>query len=118
MASQQQSQTVHVTVQNKSRGCGCGGFLAFLLVLGIIALGIQYWYVTVPVLLVAGGIAYWYYQRQHAKPRPPKSGPADAWLNQVAQRLVTHGFREQTRKTGANLAGGSRPPTAVNPPAP
>lgn len=43
-----------IVIENR-RGCGCGSFLALLLLVG---LAINYWYVALPgaVLLVGGGM--------------------------------------------------------------
>jgi hypothetical protein len=36
---------------------------------------------------------------------PPKSGPADPWLNKVAGQLAPCGFKELKRNTGSHLEG-------------
>jgi hypothetical protein len=76
--------------------------LAVLIVGGLL---ITYWYVAVPVavLAAAGGI-YWYF-KQRGKLIGPQEGPQDRWLDQVAVKLHSLGFTEQTRNTGRHLEG-------------
>jgi hypothetical protein len=95
-------QNVQVTQVNKGCGSGCGTLLAVILVVGLI---VTYWYVAIPVavLAIAGGVYWWY--RQRNKLPAAQSGPEDPWLDQVATKLRGLGFVEQTRNTGQHLEG-------------
>jgi hypothetical protein len=54
----------NVTVVNKGCGSGCGTFLAFCVVAGLV---VTYWYAAIPVALLLAGGAWWLYQRQQAQ---------------------------------------------------
>jgi hypothetical protein len=103
------AQNVHVTQVNKGCGSGCGTVFAVLFVVGLIAYVVEligtYWYVAIPlaVLALAGGIYWW--DRQRSKLPAAQAGPEDPWLDQVASRLRGLGFVEQTRNTGHHLLG-------------
>jgi hypothetical protein len=102
--SSQVSQTV--IVQQK-QGC-FGGCLTFFAMLVVIGLGIRYWYIAVPVLIVGAAFAYyqWDQNRKRAGRVPtPKTGIVDPWIDQVRDKVATLGFTEQTRNTGALLGG-------------
>jgi hypothetical protein len=97
-------QNVQVTQVVQNKGClsGCGTVFAILIVVALVT---TYWYVAVPVavLAVAGGV-YWYY-RQRGELPAPHAGPQDRWFDQVVARLDSLGFSEQTRNTGPHLVG-------------
>ncbi len=102
--SSQVSQTV--IVQQK-QGC-FGGCLTFFAVLVVIGLGIRYWYIAVPILIVGATFAYyqWDQNRKRAgRVPPPTTGIVDPWIDQVRHQVAALGFTEQTRNTGALLGG-------------
>jgi hypothetical protein len=63
--------TQNIVVEH--RGCGSGCVSVFLVV-GALAIAYQYWYVTVPLLLVVGGGAWFYYFRFATHPCPRCAG--------------------------------------------
>ncbi len=98
------SQPIQVEVRKKG-GClsGCGTFIAILLVVG---LAITYWYVAIPVAVLAlvAGLVYWNYQRSET-PSAPATTP-----DQGAARL-----EEASRPERSALPSGSGvAPTQAN----
>jgi hypothetical protein len=92
-----------------------GGCLSIFLVLVLIGLAIQYWYVALPltlVLIVVGLVAgsrkrkaqleAARRQEELARHRP---GPRDPWLNEIAVALSDFEFTEYARNTGTQVAG-------------
>ena len=72
---------------NVNHGCGCGGLIGFLLVIGLIAAAAEDigrnpgpWIIGGIVALVVGGIAFYVYAES-------KGGPAEA-VGGVAQKLT------------------------------
>jgi hypothetical protein len=57
------NQTIIVTQKNEGCLSGCGTTLAVLLLVG---LAIAYWYVALPIAVVAAGVGIWYWHRQQA----------------------------------------------------
>jgi hypothetical protein len=94
-----------MVAQQQKSGVGCLTIIAVLVLLG---LTIEYWYVSVPliVLSVVGGLTYRSNQQQKqqeiARHRP---GPRDPWLNEIAVALADFGFIEYARNTGSQVAG-------------
>jgi hypothetical protein len=102
MNTQQQNVQVTQVVENKGCLSGCGTLFAVLLVVGLI---VTYWYVAVPIaVLAAGGGAYFYFKRRGELPAP-QPGAQDPWLDQISSRLGALGFSERTRNTGQQLEG-------------
>jgi hypothetical protein len=101
-----QQQPVRVVVEKKPSGC----WSAFGVLL-LIGLAIEYWYVSlgIIVLVVAvGAIAQSQQKKQRqlaeekARHRP---GPRDPWLNEVAVALADLGLVATARNTGAQVGG-------------
>jgi hypothetical protein len=72
------NQTIVVTQKNESCLGGCGTVFGVLLLIG---LAVEYWYVAVPIAVVAIGAALWYHSNQPAPvsaaapiPAAPASG--------------------------------------------
>jgi hypothetical protein len=91
--------------QQQRSGVGC---LTIFIVLVLLGLMIEYWYVAVPLVLlsVAGGLTY--HSKQQKKQREiarHRSGPRDPWLNEIAVALAEFGFIEYARNTSSQLAG-------------
>ncbi len=91
--------------QQQKSGVGC---LTIFIVLVLVGLMIEYWYVAVPLVLlsVAGGLTY--HSKQQKKQQQiarRRSGPRDPWLNEIAVALAEFGFIEYARNTGSQVAG-------------
>jgi hypothetical protein len=91
--------------KQQNSGIGCFTVIALLVLLG---LTIEYWYVSVPIIVVCfiGGLSYRAKQKQQkeelARHRP---GPRDPWLNEIAVALAEFGFTEYARNTGSQVTG-------------
>jgi len=64
--------------RRRSSGSGCGALLVVLLVFGVIAIAIQYWYVTLPVLAVIGVVVFFSAQAQRGRAAEVASQQAEA----------------------------------------
>jgi hypothetical protein len=101
-----QQQPIRVVVERKPSGCW--GVFGVMLLIG---LAVEYWYVSLGILLVlvvVGAMA----QSQHKKQKKleqekerHRPGPRDPWLNEVAVALADLGLTEVARNTGAQLGG-------------
>lgn len=100
--SQQQAQTVQVIQKNEGCLSGCGTIFAVAVVIALI---VTYWYVAIPVAVLAAAAGLYFWNRQRQQLPPPQAGPLDPWLNQLATRLSVKGYAEQTRNTGPQLEG-------------
>ena len=94
-----QEQTVRVVVERRRSGCG-----TVLLVMILLGLAIEYWYIPLAFLAIVFAIVVLraVRQREVARHRP---GPRDAWLNEVAVALADLGLTETERNTGEQLGG-------------
>jgi hypothetical protein len=99
-------QPIRVVVEKKPSGCW-GVFAVMML----IALAVEYWYVSLGILLllvVIAAVAQCKQKqerdlaREKARHRP---GPRDPWLNEVAVALADVGLVERARNTGAQVGG-------------
>lgn len=101
-----QQQPIRVVVEKKPSGCW--GVFGVMLLIG---LAIEYWYVSLGILVllvVIGAVAQSKQKKERtlaqegARHRP---GPRDPWLNEVAVALADLGLTEVARNTGAQLGG-------------
>jgi len=90
---------VRVVVERKRSGCG-----TVFLVMILLGLAIEYWYISLALLAIVIAIAVLRAARERelARHRP---GPRDAWLNEVAVALADLGLTETERNTGEQLGG-------------
>jgi hypothetical protein len=97
-----QQQPIRIVVEKKG-GClgGCGTVLAVLVLL---SLAIKYWYVALPIVVIAVLVRI-SHARTKREPAPRRVGPRDPWLNEVAVVLADLGLTEIARNTGAELGG-------------
>ncbi len=101
-----QQQPIRVVVEKKPSGCW--GVFGVMLLIG---LAIEYWYISLGILVllaVIGVVAQSKQKEQRtlaeekARRRP---GPRDPWLNEVAVALADLGLIERARNTGAQVGG-------------
>jgi Short C-terminal domain len=94
-------EPIRVVVEKQRSGGGCGAVLGVLLLIG---LAVEYWYISLGLLVLV--VALWLLQRsrerEKARHRP---GPRDPWLNEVAVALAELGLTERARNTGSQLGG-------------
>jgi hypothetical protein len=101
-----QQQPIRVVVEKKPSGCW--GVFGVMLLIG---LAIEYWYVSlgILVLLVVVGAIDRSQQRKQKKLEQEKErhrpGPRDPWLNEAAVALADLGLVERARNTGAQVGG-------------
>jgi hypothetical protein len=97
-----QQQPISVVVEKKG-GCfsGCGTTLVVMVLLG---LTIQYWYIALGIVAIAVAAAIAHTSKERDKARH-RAGPRDPWLNEVAVALADLGLQEVARNTGAQLGG-------------
>jgi hypothetical protein len=96
-------QPVRVVVEK--RRSGCGTWLAVLILLG---LAIEYWYVSLSLLVLLvtfAVIANSQQKKKQAVLAHHRPGPRDPWLNEVAIALADLGLNEIGRNTGAHVGG-------------
>jgi hypothetical protein len=97
-----QQQPIRIVVEKKGgRLSGCGTALAVLVLLG---LAIKYWYVALPIVVIAVLVRVGR-ARTKREQAPQQPGPRDPWLNEVAVVLADLGLTEIARNTGAQLGG-------------
>lgn len=99
-------EPVRVVVEKKG-GCfsGCGTVIA---VVFLIAIAIQFWYVSagLVVVAVAAGLIIKSQNKQKAKlAAKRRQGPRDPWLNKIAVALSELGFNDIERNTGNQICG-------------
>jgi hypothetical protein len=101
-----QQQPIRVVVEKKPSGCW--GVFGVMLLIG---LAIEYWYVSLGILVllvIIGAVAQSAQKTQRklaqdkARHRP---GPRDPWLNEVAVALADLGLVERARNTGTQVGG-------------
>ncbi len=74
-------------------------FLMFVLIWAVITaavLAVHFWFLTVPVLCVGGGLAVRRHQRRKQLVHH-QAGPSDPWLNEVVVAVSELDFQEQAR---------------------
>jgi hypothetical protein len=101
-------EPIRVVVEHKRSGGGCGSALVVMVLLG---LAIEYWYVVVVVVAIVVVVAVVAQVSQHGRAKEQKAiaarrpGPQDSWLNEVAVALAEFGLTESARNTGTQLGG-------------
>lgn len=94
-------EPIRVVVEKERGGGGCAAVLGVLLLVG---LAVEYWYISLGLVVLF--VALWLLQRsrerEKARHRP---GPRDPWLNEVAVALADLGLAERARNTGSQLGG-------------
>jgi Short C-terminal domain len=95
-----EQQPIRVVVEKKG-GCfsGCGTTLAILLLIG---LAVKYWYLSLGLVLIAVAVLLLRAAQEKRKAQQ-RTGPRDAWLNEVAVALAELGLIESARNTGTQL---------------
>jgi hypothetical protein len=91
--------------KQQNSGVGCFTIIVLLVVLG---LTIEFWYVSLPIIVVGviGGLTYRAKQKQKREVLDRyRPGPRDPWLNEIAVALAEFGFTEYARNTGSQVTG-------------
>jgi hypothetical protein len=97
---------IRVVVEKKPSGCW--GALGVMLLVG---LAIEYWYISLGILVllvVIGAVGQSKQKKQRALAQEKtrhRRGPRDPWLNEVAVALADVGLIERARNTGAQVGG-------------
>jgi hypothetical protein len=86
-----------------------------LIVLVLIGLTIEYWYIALPLLVLTGAVGLAYHSKQQKEQKQQKlreeeiarhrPGPRDPWLNEIAVALADFELTEFARNTGSQVAG-------------
>lgn len=87
-----EQQPMIVQVQQVNRGCGCGGCLTFIVVLAVLGLAIEYWYIALGIAVVAGLVGLMMWANRDAGEEQTEEGSAksrgELWASQTNTAVI------------------------------